>query len=161
MRCVRTEKQESKAKIGPTRGSGLHPVPQASPAAALIPVLLAALSTASAGGPDLSFDLKTWAQAVVDALLSRLINRIPLDGERCLFTGLNRAQIYQLMKSGPNGAPGIASFSLAEPGKASGARFFFIGSALEYLRYRAERQATTGPKATKRAKKTKTNGKHS
>jgi hypothetical protein len=101
-----------------------------------------------------------WAEAVVDALLSRLISRIPFDGERCPYTGLNRNQIYELLKAGPNGEAVISSFTLAAPGEASGARFFLIGSALDYLHGLAAQPPQ--PKLPKsKGKKTEKNGKHS
>jgi hypothetical protein len=141
MRCIREKiKVRGKAKRHRAQGQTAQPL-QISPVSALVPVLLNALSAASTGvgAQTAMFDLNLWARAVVDALLARLISRVPKDGERCPITGLNRAQIYELIQPGPDGQPAILSFTLAEPGEASGARFFLIGSALDYLHGLAEK----------------------
>jgi hypothetical protein len=141
MRCIREKiKVREKAKRHRAQGQTTQPL-QIGPVSALVPVLLNALSAASTGvgAQTATFDLNLWARAVVDALLARLISRVPKDGERCPITGLNRAQIYELIQPGPDGQPAIHSFTLAEPGEASGARFFLIGSALDYLHGLAEK----------------------
>ncbi len=95
-----------------------------------------------------------WAQLVVDALVKRLHRRVPLPAstklsrpaEHCPFTGLNHSQIYEGMEPHQDGRPRIKSVSLAEPGEASGARFYSVQSALEYMDYLAERQANADQK---------------
>jgi hypothetical protein len=89
-----------------------------------------------------------WAEHVVAALLKQLIRRVPLPADRkrnrpaesCPFTGLNHSQIYEAMEPHDDGRPTIRTISLAEPGEASGARFYTVGSALEYMAYMAKRQ---------------------
>jgi hypothetical protein len=81
---------------------------------------------------------------VVGALLARIVTRFPKPGERCPFTGLSRNQIYDLSKTAPGRQP-IRTVSLKEPGERSGARFFFVGSALECLSALADHQVAESP----------------
>ena len=89
-----------------------------------------------------------WAQLVVDAVIKHLTRRVPLPAntklnrpaEYCPFTGLNHSQIYEGMEPHGDGRPQIKSVSLAEPGEASGARFYSVQSAIKYMEYLAERQ---------------------
>jgi len=156
MRCNKGNKGTETTVRKTARQAAAPVVPPTHPVAALIPVLLAALTAASTAPPSATFDINVWAQAVVDALLHRLTSRTPLDGQKCPFSGLNRAQIYELRKLGPSGEPEIESFTLAEDDEASGARFFFVGSALAYLRRQAAKKRTT-----KKTSKTRKNGQHS
>jgi hypothetical protein len=118
-----------------------------NPVQALLPLLVQSLAGTAAGQ---TFEVSVWARAVVDALMAKMVSRWPKDGERCPFTGLNCAQIYELSQPGPDGQPPIKTVSFAEPGENSGARFFLVGSALDYLHRLAER-----PPPAKRVKSRK------
>ncbi len=61
--------------------------------------------------------------------------------ETCPSTGLNRNQFYELFDLRENGRPVIKNFSLKQKGEKSGARFYSVGSVLDYLDRLAEMQA--------------------
>lgn len=98
------------------------------------------LESARHGSHSVEISSEEWARHVVNATLERLVTRFPKPGQRCPFTGLSRNQIYDLSKPAPGKKP-IRTVSLKEPGERSGARFFFIGSALERLSALADEQA--------------------
>jgi hypothetical protein len=108
-----------------------------------------------------------WAVQVVDALLKRVIRRVPKGGsktrapEHCPYTGLNRSQIYELMKRRKHGRPLIKTVALREPDETQGARFYYVGSVLDYLNELAEAQASQSPDdVPKKRRNKKANGKH-
>jgi hypothetical protein len=87
-----------------------------------------------------------WAQQIVDALLNRIVRRMPRAGtkstpaEHCPFTGLNRGQLYELLRLGKVGKTPIRTVTLKQEGEASGARFYYVGSVLEHLDRLAKEQ---------------------
>lgn len=89
-----------------------------------------------------------WAQHLVDAFLDRLVTRFPKPGMQCPFTGLNRNQLYE---HAAGKSPVIQMLSLKEKGERCGARFFFVGSAIRYLRETSEYQSA--PSSTQNKKK--------
>lgn len=99
--------------------------------------------SAEACSPDFFQDITPaeWAQHIVDAVLNRLICRFPKPLERCPWTGLNRNQLYEITAQDSEKRPTISTLSLKKQGARSGARFFFVGSALNYLRQVADEQA--------------------
>lgn len=72
--------------------------------------------------------------------------RIPV-GQKCPFTGLSRAKLYQLISpSAGNGfRPVVKSISLRTPGAAKGVRLIHYPSLLAYLHSFAEESASARP----------------
>jgi hypothetical protein len=107
------------------------------------------------------------AQEITDALLDRLIRRMPKGGrgdqpgEVCPYTGLNRSALYELINKRENGKPAIRSVTLREAGEKHGARFYYVGSVLRYLDQLAERQESEEPSVPEPTIQTKKHGKHS
>jgi hypothetical protein len=102
------------------------------------------------------------AEELVAALLKRIYRRLPkgadtekeLDAEVCPFSGLNRSTLYELFKlKHKDKTPVIKTVSLKRDKKAAhGVRLYSVGSVLEYLDQRAEKEALDA--------KTEENGKH-
>ena len=100
------------------------------------------------------------AAQLVDALLERLYRRVPKPGtkttpaETCPFSDLNRSALYELFNlRNENGSPVIKTASLREEHEKRGARYYSVGSVLNYLDQLAAQQA--------RECETKKHGKHS
>ncbi len=99
-----------------------------------------------------------WAQQLVDALLNRIVRRMPRAGtkttpaEQCPFTGLNRGQLYELLRPGKDGKTPIRTITLKQEGEASGARLYYVGSVLEHLNRLAEVQQLASENTKNHAK---------
>ena len=89
------------------------------------------------------------AALLTRAMLNETYRRVPKGAdtelnrpaEVCPHTGLNRNQFYELFDLRENGRPVIKNFSLKQKGEKSGARFYSVGSVLDYLDRLAEIQA--------------------
>lgn len=148
--------------LNPNPPPGVGAVPALAEMQKLAAMLEILRSLASPGGPPPASSSQSggpeWADHVVSALLKRLTRRVPLPAntklkrpaEHCPFTGLNHSQIYEAMEPHEDGRPTIRSISLAEPGEVSGAKFYSVQSAIEYMEYLAHRQAaqTQGKKTS-------------
>jgi len=66
---------------------------------------------------------------------------IPANGNKCEFTGLGHARLYQLFNGPAKDFVRVAS--LREPGKKRGTRLFHVGDLLAYLDRLAAEQAAT------------------
>jgi len=92
------------------------------------------------------------AAEVVDALLQRMYRRMPRSGtkdspaEHCPFTGLNRSALYELFSlRDEDGNPVIKTISMREADEKHGARFYSVGSVLNYLDRLAAEQSRECP----------------
>jgi hypothetical protein len=107
---------------------------------------LLGLSPKTLEKPSPSIEDANWADLLVGAQLKHLIRRIPLPAnknrpaEHCPYTGLNRGQFYEAIKPRRDGRPYIRTISMKEEGERHGARFYYVRSALDYMKFLANEQ---------------------
>ena len=95
------------------------------------------------------------AAALVRAEHDEMFRRIPLGAdkklnraaEHCPHSGLNRNQVYDLLKLRENGRYVIERALLEKKGKSRGVVMYNVGSVLRYLKRLAKEQAVEAAKA--------------
>jgi hypothetical protein len=92
------------------------------------------------------------AAEIVDAILQRLYRRMPKAGtknspaEHCPYSGMNRSAIYEILNlRNEDGSPVIKTVTSREENEKHGARYYSVGSVLNYLDKLAAEQARECP----------------
>ena len=88
------------------------------------------------------------AEQLIDAYLSRTIQRVPIKNEKCPFSGMKRGQLYELFKLQKNGKPVVRNISLREKGEKHGARYYKAIDAVRYLENLLEKHGPEEPPIT-------------
>lgn len=104
-------------------------------------------SNPTAGSCGVEADGQRLADQVVRAYLNKITRRIPKGGskdepgEQCPFTGFNRSQIYEILAVRKNGKPVVRNVTTKKKGEKHGARFYYVGSLMDWRDELAENQA--------------------